>query len=86
MKKYFVIGISTFIIEIASTFYITSVADKNYSGMLFFAFIGPFLGLPFVGYMVESKTWNERFKMALISGLGYLLGAIVVITFLELKK
>ena len=86
MKKYIVICTSTFIIEIASTFYITSVADKNYAGMLFFAFIGPFLGLPFVGYMVESKTWSERIKMALISGLGYLLGAVVVITFLEINK
>lgn len=86
MKKYFIIALSTFIIEIASTFYITSVADKYYLGMMFFAFIGPFLSLPFVGYMVDSKNWTERIKMALTSGLGYLLGAIVVITILELKK
>jgi hypothetical protein len=54
--------------------------------MMFFAFIGPFLSLPFVGYMVDSKNWTERIKMALTSGLGYLLGAIVVITILEFKK
>ena len=46
-------------------------------GMMFFAFIGPFLGLPFVGFMVESKTWSERFKMALSSSIGYLIGSII---------
>jgi hypothetical protein len=54
--------------------------------MMFFAFIGPFLSLPFVGFMVESKTWKERLTLALFSGLGYLLGSIIVIIFLELLK
>jgi hypothetical protein len=54
--------------------------------MLFFAFIGPFLSLPFVGFMVESKTWKERMRLALCSGLGYLFGSFVVIIFLELIK
>ena len=46
-------------------------------GMMFFAFIGPFLGLPFVGFMVESKTWTERIKMALAAAFGYLIGSII---------
>lgn len=55
-KKYLIVFFSALILEIGSTFYITVVADKNYPGMMFFAFIGPFLSLPFVGFMVESKT------------------------------
>jgi hypothetical protein len=46
--------------------------------MMFFAFIGPFLALPFAGYMVESKFWNERIKMAFALALGYALGALLV--------
>jgi hypothetical protein len=78
--KYVIIVISAFIIEVASTFYITTVADKSI-WMLFFAFVGPFLGLPFVGYIVDSKTWLERLKMAFASGIGYVLGAMLVYLF-----
>jgi hypothetical protein len=86
IKKYLIVFFSALILEIGSTFYITVVADKNYIGMLFFAFIGPFLSLPFVGFMVESKTWKERIRLALCSGFGYLFGSVVVIIFLELMK
>jgi hypothetical protein len=81
--RYFIIYISTLIIEICSTFYIRNVAEANSLGMIFFAFIGPFLGLPFVGYMVESKTWSERLKMAFASAFGYCTGAIIVITLIK---
>ena len=86
IRKYLIVFFSALILEIGSTFYITVVSDKNYIGMLFFAFIGPFLSLPFVGFMVESKTWKERMRLALYSGLGYLFGSFVVIIFLELMK
>ena len=46
--------------------------------MIFWASMGPFLGLPFVGYMVESKNWTDRIKMAVASAIGYALGATVV--------
>jgi len=77
MKKYFIIGLAAFILETASTMYIATVAERSVS-MIFWAFIGPFLGLPFVGYMVESKTWKERIKMALASGVGYFIGASLI--------
>jgi hypothetical protein len=77
--KYLIIFLSALIIEICSTFYIRFVADKNTLGMLFFAFISPFIGLPFAGYMVESKQWNERIKMAVALALGYVTGALIVI-------
>ncbi len=79
MYRYFVLFLSALIIEICSTFYIRSVAEANTLGMLFFAFISPFLGLPFVGYMVDSKTWSERIKMALALSVGYSVGALIVI-------
>ena len=81
--KYFIIGFSALIIEICSTFYIRFVSEGNVYGMMFFAFIGPFLGLPFIGYVVESKTWSERIKMAFSSAFGYLVGSIIVILFIQ---
>lgn len=81
--KYPVIALSAFIIEICSTFYIRFVADANTLGMLVFAAIGPFLGLPFAGYMVESKTWSERLKMAIALSMGYVIGCLVVVTMIN---
>jgi hypothetical protein len=77
MKKYFIIALAAFILETASTMYIATVAKREIE-MVFWAFMGPFLGLPFVGYMVESKSWIERIKMAFASSIGYALGAIIV--------
>jgi hypothetical protein len=77
MKKYFIIGIAAFVLETASTMYIATVTDRSIA-MIFWAFIGPFLGLPFVGYMVESKSWPDRFKMALASSVGYVIGATII--------
>lgn len=65
------------ILEVGSTFYINYVSDKNLVGMMIFATLGPFLGLPFVGYMVESKTWIERIKIAFSSAFGYLIGSFI---------
>lgn len=77
MKKYLIIALAAFILETASTMYISTVANKDIM-MIFWGFIGPFLGLPFIGYMVESKTWNDRVKMACASGIGYGLGSMAV--------
>lgn len=77
--KYVIIFISALIIEICSTFYIRYVSEANTLGMLFFAFVGPFIGLPFAGYMVESKLWKDRIKMAFALSIGYVCGVIIVI-------
>jgi len=77
LKKYFIIAFAAFILETASTMYIATVADRSIA-MIFWAFIGPFLGLPFVGYMVKSKTWAERIKIALASSMGYAIGATII--------
>jgi hypothetical protein len=81
--KYFIIGLSALIIEICSTFYIRSVAEANTPMMLLFASISPFLGLPFIGYMVESKNWGERIKQSLALSIGYSIGVLVVINLLK---
>lgn len=81
--KYAIIFTSALAGEIGSTFYIRFVADHNAFGMLFFAFIGPFIGLPFAGYMVESKQWKERIKMAFSLAFGYVVGALIVITLIK---
>jgi hypothetical protein len=85
MNKYLIIGLSAFTIEICSTFYINYVSEKNAIGMLFFAGIGPFISLPFAGYMVESKTWEERLHMALALSIGYMVGSLIVIFLINNK-
>ena len=77
MKKYLIIMLSAFILESASTMYIATVANRDVA-MVFWAFVGPFLGLPFIGYMIESKLWVDRIKMACASGVGYALGSVIV--------
>jgi len=81
--KYGIIFLSALILEICSTFYIRYVSEANTIGMLFFAFISPFLGLPFSGYMVESDNWKERIKMAFSLAFGYVVGALLVITLIK---
>lgn len=81
--KYIIIFISALIIEICSTFYIRSVSEGNIYGMIFFAFIAPFIGLPFAGYMVESKLWSERIKMAFALAFGYVTGVLIVINLIN---
>jgi hypothetical protein len=85
MKKYIIIGTSALLIEICSTFYIRSVAESDTYMMLFFASISPFLGLPFIGYMVETKVWSERIKQALALSVGYSIGALIVINLINTK-
>lgn len=53
--------------------------------MMFFAFISPFLSLPFVGYIVETKTWEDRIKMAVASAFGYVTGTLIVIYLIDKK-
>jgi hypothetical protein len=84
MKKYFIIGLAAFILETASTMYISTVSQKSIA-MVFWAFIGPFLGLPFIGYMTDSKLWSERIKIALASAIGYAVGAVCVYTLFNIK-
>jgi hypothetical protein len=77
MKKYLIVGLAAFTIEVASTMYISTVADKSVA-MIFWAFVGPFLGLPFIAYQIEAKNWFDRLLLALVSGVGYALGALLV--------
>jgi hypothetical protein len=81
--RYPIIFTSALIIEICSTFYIRFVSEGNAPGMIFFAAIGPFLGLPFLGYMIEAKTWSERVFNAVALSFGYIVGTIIVITLIK---
>ena len=81
-KKYIILFIASFVMEIASTFYIASVSGKEMWQMVFWAFIGPFLGLPFLKYQIEAKTDLQRVKLAICYGVGYASGALFVNIFL----
>jgi hypothetical protein len=77
-NKYIILFIAAVIIEIASTFYISAVSEKHMAAMIFWAFVGPFLGLPFLAYQIEAKTNMQRVYLALCYGLGYAVGALIV--------
>lgn len=81
-KKYIILFIASIIIEIASTFYIAAVSNKEMFQMIFWAFIGPFLGLPFIKYQIEAKSDFQRIKLAICYGVGYASGALLVNIFL----
>lgn len=76
--KYFILFVFASVIEIASTFYITAVAERHMLSMIFWAFIGPFMGLPFLAYQIEAKNNKQRAQLALCYGLGYAFGAFLV--------
>jgi thiamine transporter ThiT len=77
MKKYLITSLSACVLELCSTLYITTVSQKS-AYMLLMAFIAPFLTLPFAGFMVESKNWGERVKLAFAMGFGYFCGSLIV--------
>ena len=81
--RYPIIFLSALIIEICSTFYIRFVSDGNAPGMILMASIGPFLGLPFLGYMIEATNWNERVLNAVALSFGYIVGTVIVITLIQ---
>jgi len=76
--KYIILFVAAVIIEIASTFYISAVSDRQLLPMVFWAFVGPFLGLPFLAYQIEAKNNRDRLKLALCYGVGYATGAALV--------
>jgi hypothetical protein len=82
-RKYFILFIASFIIEIASTFYIGAVSARDVWAMIFWSFVSPFLGLPFLAYQIDAKNNLQRIKLALCYGLGYAGGAAFVIQFLS---
>jgi len=77
MFKYIIIFLSALILEIGSTFYISNVAERNLSGMAMFAFLGPLLNLPFIGFIVESKKWKDRIAISITQSMGYTIGSII---------
>ena len=82
MKRYTIIFISALVLEIGSTMYISSVADKNMYSTALWGFLGPFIALPFAGYVADEKTWRGRFYLALSSSVGYVIGAFISMYFI----
>jgi hypothetical protein len=76
-NKHSIIFLSALALEIGSTMYISSVADKDMASTMVWAFLGPFIALPFAGYVADEKTWKGRFYLALSSSAGYAFGAFL---------
>jgi len=62
--------------------YISSVANEDLSTTALWAFLGPFIALPFAGFVADEKTWKGRFYLALSSSLGYTLGSLISMYFI----
>ena len=82
MNKYLIIFLSALALEIGSTMYISSVANKDMAQTILWAFLGPFIALPFAGYVADEKTWRGRFYLALSSSIGYAIGAMCSMYFI----
>jgi hypothetical protein len=82
MGRHIIIFFSALFLEIGSTMYINSVADKAMISTMFWAFLGPFIALPFAGFVADAKTWLERFYLALSSSIGYTVGALISMYFI----
>ena len=82
MKKYLIIFISALALEVGSTMYISSVSEKAIYSTALWAFLGPFIALPFAGYVADEKTWRGRFYLALASSVGYTIGALLSMYFI----
>lgn len=81
-KRYPIIFVSALLLEIGSTMYISSVSDKNMASTMLWAFLGPFIALPFAGYIADEKTWGGRVYLALSSSVGYTIGAMLSMHFI----
>ena len=81
-KKYIIIFFSALALEIGSTMYISSVSDKNITSTMLWAFLGPFIALPFAGYIADEKTWRGRIYLAISSSIGYTIGAMLSMYFI----
>lgn len=85
MNRYIIIFLSALALEIGSTMYINSVSDKEIAATMFWAFLGPFIALPFAGFVADEKTWRGRFFLALSSSVGYTTGALISMYFILLN-
>jgi positive regulator of sigma E activity len=83
MKKYIIIFTSAFLLELVMSFYIAGIAEKRMVQSVFFAFITPFMSLPFISYVIEAKSMKDRAIMACFSGSGYAVGVYVCMSFLR---
>ena len=86
MNKFAIIFFSALLLEIGSTMYISSVADRIMGATMFWSFVGPFIALPFAGFVADEKTWKGRFFLALSSSFGYSLGALISMYFILNKN
>ena len=75
--KLLVVYFSAFLLEIGSTLYISSVAHQDLDRMMVWSFLGPFIALPFAGFIADEKHWVGRLQLALFSAMGYATGAYI---------
>ena len=53
--RFFVVFTAALVLEIGSTFYINSVANLDLDRMILWSFLGPFIALPFSGFIADER-------------------------------
>jgi len=81
-NKYLLIFMSALVLEIGSTMYINSVADRNLATTMLWAFLGPIIALPFAALIADNKSWRSRIFLALSSSIGYTTGALITMYYI----
>ena len=82
MARHIIIFFSALFLEIGSTMYINSVADKAMISTMYCLSQETNIALPFAGFVADAKTWLERFYLALSSSIGYTVGALISMYFI----
>jgi len=81
--KYILIFIFALILQIGCTAYINSVEERQLYPVIIWSFIGPFMNLPFIALIADADTWNKRIKVSLAAGIGYSVGAFLIMWYLR---
>jgi hypothetical protein len=77
VKRSIVLMVAALLLEVCSTLYIRAVSAEDIVWSAVLAFVGPFVSLPFLGYMIEAKTWTQRIALTTTYAVGYTLGSII---------
>jgi len=77
------IFIFALILQIGCTAYINSVEERQLYPVIIWSFIGPFMNLPFIALIADADTWNKRIKVSLAAGIGYSVGAFLIMWYLR---
>lgn len=76
--KLLIVFVSAIVLEANSIAGFRYLMDENWGGMVFMAFINPFLCLPLNHFTIEVKYFIQRIWIALAFSSGFVIGIITI--------